>query len=145
MKLITLSAYFYSEYAACTEILTKPTRPYACLEVNIDGVRFAIPFRHHIVHKWAFITYGQSGLDYSKAIVLSDRRFVGQHSPIIEQVEFNALKGKEKLITNGMRQFLKAYRNAVNYPANPHYNFIRSCSSLQYFHKELHIEVRSGY
>lgn len=137
MKLITLSPQFYKEYAGCTEILTKQSRPYACLSIMIDGVCFAIPFRHHISHKWAFITYGECGLDYSKAVVISDDRFIGAITPRIEQSEFNAIKGKEQLIANGMRKFLTAYKNAVKYADNPHYQFIRSCSSLQYFHEEL--------
>ncbi len=139
MKLITLSPYFYNKYRNCSEILIKPTRPYACLAVRIDGVLFAIPFRHHIAHKWAFITYGDAGLDYSKAVVVADERFIGNMKPQIEQREFEALKGKEPLITNGMRKYLAAYRKAVTYPDNRHYNAIRSCSSLQYFHEELHI------
>ncbi len=139
MKLITLSPYFYSKYSNCSEILTKPTRPYVCLAIRIDGVTFAIPFRHHILHKWAYITYGQAGLDYSKAVVISDRQFIGSSSPQIEQREFNALKGKEALISNGMKKYLTVYKKAVKYPNNHHYDFIRSCSSLQYFHSELHI------
>lgn len=139
MKLITLSALFYRTYANCPEILTKQTRPYACLEIMVDGIRFAVPFRHHIAHKWAFITYGQCGLDYSKAVVLSDDRFIGDTSPIIDQIEFDALKGKEPRIASGMKKYLAAYRKAVQYPANVHYQNIRRCSSLQYFHQELSI------
>lgn len=107
--------------------------------MRIDGVPFAIPFRHHIPHKWAFITYREAGLDYTKAVVLSNGRFVGRHTPEIEQIEFEALKGKEALITNGMRKYLVAYKKAVKYSNNRHYDNIRSCSSLQYFHKELRI------
>lgn len=139
MRLITLSTFFYSTYFGCSEILEKETRPYVCLEVEIDGVLFAIPFRHHISHRWAYFTGEDCGIDYSKAIVISDSRFIGPFSPQIDQAEFNAIKGKDTLIQNGMRKFLKAYRNAVKYPENPHYRLIRKCSSLQYFHKELHI------
>lgn len=139
MELITLSPYFYQKYAGCTEILTKQTRPYACLSVMIDGVRFAIPFRHHISHKWAYMTYGDCGLDYSKAVVVTDDRYIGAILPRIEQMEYNLIKGKETLIANGMRKFLLAYKKAVRYQDNPHYQLIRRCSALQYFHEELHI------
>lgn len=139
MKLITLSPYFYQKYAGCAEILTKQTRPYACLSVMIDGVQFAIPFRHHISHKWAFMTYGACGLDYSKAIVVTDDRYIGNVSPRIEQAEYNLIKGKEALIANGMRRFIKAYKKAVEYQDNPHYQLLRKCSALQYFHEELQI------
>lgn len=90
MKLIVLSPYFYGKYSNCPEILIKPTRPYVCLEVKIDGVPIAIPFRHHIPHKWAFITYGEAGLDYTKAVVIADKRFIGNTEPQIEQREFEA-------------------------------------------------------
>lgn len=139
MELITLSPLFYDLYAGCKEILTKPTRPYVCLTVEIDGVIFAIPFRHHISHKWAFFTVDKAGLDYSKAVVIADWRFVNPLSPTIEQAEFNRLKGKDALITNGMRKYLAAYRKAVRYPDNRHYDRIRACSALQYFHRELRI------
>lgn len=139
MKIITLSSYFYSKYAQCREILTKPTRPYVCLSVMVDGIPFAIPFRHHISHKWAFITYREAGLDYSKAVVIADHRYIGAHKPEIEQREFEALKGKEALITSGMRKYLAAYKKAIRYPNNMHYRAIRTCSSLRYFHEELHI------
>lgn len=107
----------------------------------IDGVKFAIPFRHHIAHKWAYITYDQCGIDYSKAVVISDERFISSARPIIEQIEFNALKGKDALIESGMRRYLDVYRKAVRYPKNIHYQSIRRCSSLQYFHSELQIRV----
>ena len=56
MKLILLSSLFYKDYANCPEILQKPTRPYTCLTVRIDGLTFAIPFRHHIPHNSDFDT-----------------------------------------------------------------------------------------
>lgn len=139
MKLITLSQFFYGKYGNYPEILTKLSRPYVCLAVKIDGIPFAIPFRHHIPHKWAFITYGEAGLDYTKAVVLSDVRFIGNDTPKIEQIEFEALKGKDALVENGMRKYLAVYKKAVKYSNNRHYDAIRSCSSLQYFHKELRI------
>lgn len=36
----------------------------------------AIPFRHHIAHKYAFRTYGDCGLDYTKAVVIADERYI---------------------------------------------------------------------
>lgn len=139
MKLITLSDYFYRKYGNCAEILTKPTRPYVCLSVMVDGIPFAIPFRHHISHKWAFLTYGEAGLDYTKAVVIFDRRLIGTRTPEIEQREFEMLKGKDALIANGMRKYFSAYRKAIKYPNNRHYDAIRSCSALQYFHEELQL------
>lgn len=139
MKLIRLSDDFYNKYSGCTEILQKKSRPYVCLMVYIDGVRFAIPFRHHIAHEHCFITYNDCGIDYTKAIVISDPSFVSNSVPQIEQKEFNALKGKDKIVENGMRKYLALYKKALQYPNNPHYSKIRNFSSLKYFHKELKI------
>ena len=140
MRLIKLNDEFYRTYGSCSEILQKKARPYACLEVCIDGVTFAIPFRHHIKHKHAFITYGECGLDYTKAVVLTSGKFVSSDSVQIDQIEFNAIKGKERRIHKGMSDYLLLYKKAIQYRANRHYENIRRCSSLQYFHAELHIK-----
>ena len=137
MRLIRLSDAFYDRYECCDEILKKRSRPYACLLVKIDNVTFAIPFRHHIAHDHSFITYDDCGLDYTKAVVLSDPSFVSDSVPQIEQREFNALKGKGRLIANGMRKYLALYKKALRYPDNYHYTKIRQFSSLQYFHEDL--------
>lgn len=140
MRLIKLNDNFYSNYRNCTEILQKRARPYACLAIKVDGVIFAIPFRHHIKHDHAFITYGECGLDYTKAVVLSSFKYVSDESVQIEQIEFNAIKGKEQRIHKGMKDYVKLYRKAVQYSSNKHYDNIRKCSSLQYFHEELGIK-----
>lgn len=139
MNLVLLSPAFYSAYAGCPEILTKPARPYVCLAVTIDGVRFAIPIRHHIPHQWAFFTIDRRGLDYTKAVVLSRPEYIGSTGAWIEQAEFDLLKKKERMIINGMRHYLQAYKKALRYPDNPHYENIRSRSALQYFHRELRL------
>lgn len=139
MKLILLSAAFYAEYSGCPEILQKQTRPYVCLEIEIDGITFAIPFRHSITHKWAFFTQNNCGLDYTKAIVLSEQRFIGSQNARVDQAEFNRIKGKEHIIASGMRRFLNTYRKALRYPENPHYKNILTNTALQYFHGELGI------
>lgn len=65
--------------------------------------------------------------------------FVGSESVSIEQREFDALKGKEHRIVSGMRKYLAVYKKSVQYADNPRYERIRSCSTLQYFHKELRL------
>lgn len=135
MRFIFLSNKFYNDFSACREILQKRTRPYLCLTVEIDGVRFAIPLRHRVTHKYCFHTIGDAALDYTKAVVI---RSAGDISPImvqIDQATYNILKTKEQKIENGFRNYLKLYKKALSYPNNPHYSFIRTCSALQYFIK----------
>ena len=133
VHIVHLSDSFYNTYGAFPEILKKRNRPYACLAIRIDGVTYAIPFRHHITHKHAFLTGDDKGLDYTKAIIIKDRSFIGLIGVQVDQTEFNALKGKEGRIAAGMRSFVNTYRKALRYPNNPHYSFIRNCSALQYF------------
>lgn len=133
MKLIFLSDKFYDRHKNCKEILQKPERPYACLGVRIDRLLFAVPFRHHISHKYAFIIDGESGLDYTKAVMIRDQSDISDRQPWIDQKSFNAVKGKEANIKKGMENYLKLYRKARKYKDNPHYRFILQCSALSHF------------
>lgn len=137
MRLIMLSDKFYKEYCNCAEVLQKQTRPYVCLEIKIRGTTFAIPFRHHIKHKYAFITYGECGLDYTKAVVIDDRQHIADVSPQVDQNEFNAIKGKESKIHKGLSNYIKLYKKALQYKDSSHYANIIRYSSLQYFEKFL--------
>ena len=137
MTLIHLSDHFYDTFASATEILHKRSRPYACLAIRIDGIVYAIPFRHRITHKYAFFTGNRMGLDFTKAVVVRDSSFIGNTNVQIEQAEFNAIKGQERRIAAGMRNFITVYKKALRYPENKHYDFIRRCSSLQYFSEHI--------
>ena len=137
MRLVYLSSRFYAQYAACPEILQKPTRPYACLSVQVEGQTFAIPFRHHIAHKHAFFTYGDCGLDYTKAVLILDESYLDSARPQIEQREFNALKGQDARILREFSRYLKLYRKALQNRSNPHYSNIIRYSALQYFEQYL--------
>lgn len=137
MKLIILSDMFYDKYANCQEILKKRNRPYVCLAIKINGTTYAIPMRHHISHKYCFRTGDESGLDYTKAVVITDITDVQKFNAKIDQGEFSRIKGKEQAIVKGMEDFIKIYKKAIAYPCNSNYAFIRSCSTLQYFEKYL--------
>ncbi len=133
MRLIYLSPKFYQQYAACREIMKKPSRPYACLFVEVEALTFAIPFRYHIPHKYAFFTYNDCGLDYTKAVLVPDESYIGVGRPQVEQREFNALKGQDARILREFSRYLKLYRKAALNRTNPHYSGIIQYSALQYF------------
>ena len=86
MQLKILSEKFYDEYKNFNEILKKENRPYACLTIELDGLLFAIPFRHHIRHPYAFHTLGEAGLDYTKAVIITDSIFLSNDKPYIESM-----------------------------------------------------------
>lgn len=136
MRLILLSDKFYKLYGNYPEIMKKRNRPYVCLEIYIDGMRFAVPFRHHISHRYAFFTGEGMGLDYSKAVVLTEPGMISPELPHIDQAEYDAIKGRDTLIENGMRKYYKLVRNALKYPNSQRYTGILQCSALKYFMQE---------
>lgn len=135
MRLIILSSEFYDLYREKPEILDKDNRPYVCLTVKINGQTFAIPLRHHMRHQYGFSTIGESGLDYSKAVVIESETFIAPDEPRIETKEWNIIKRNENKIFSGFRKYLHQYLRALKSPDSKRSDFIKY-SSLQYF--EIH-------
>ncbi len=133
MKMILLSKTFYSKYGNCPEIMKKESRPYACFTVRIDDILFAIPIRHHINHEYAFMTIGDQGLDYTKAIVIEDLSYISPTPAIIDTSEWNIIKKNENKIFYGFRKYYRQYRKAMKHPDNPRSKKITKYSTLQYF------------
>lgn len=137
MKIKILSKKFYNTYSDCSEILKKETRPYACLTIEIDGVLFAIPFRHHIKHTYSFHTIGEAGLDYTKAVIISDDDYLTDENPTIESKEFAIIKKNEQKIKYGLKKYVNQYKRAMKHRDNPRSKNILQYSSLQYFENYL--------
>lgn len=133
MRLIRLSKSFYDAYNECGEILHKPSRPYVCVTLKVDGTLFAVPLRHHITHKYSFITYDECGLDYSKAVVITDNSYISKDKPQVEQKEYNIIKTNEHKIKSELSQYIKIYKKARKFNTTPHYKYILKCTSLKYF------------
>lgn len=137
MRLVILSDNFYADHANCVEILQKRDRPYACLAMTIDGVQFAIPFRHHIAHPYAFITYGTCGLDFTKAVVICSTEDISGDSPTVDRKEWDIVRRFENKIFYGFRSYIRQYRRAKSHPDNPRSEAILKYSTLQYFEEYL--------
>lgn len=140
MRLVYLSDSFFARYGCFPEILQKRDRPYACLEIEIDGLLFAVPFRHHIRHRHAFFTVGEAGIDYTKAVVIEKPDYISADHATINSAEWSRIKGRESVIVNGMRRYYRLYLNAAAHHENPAYESIRRCSALQYFPSVSHKE-----
>ena len=123
MQIVFLSEKFYKEHRTHKEILPKKHRPY--LIVSVDDVRYGIPFRHHIRHKNSFITSGEAGLDYAKAVVLTDDRYIGS-SARINTIDHSRVMVNFHKIRLGFVKFLKEYRRSRR---EPRFSFC----ALQYF------------
>ena len=150
-EIYTLSDVFYDTYSKeqYPEILNKEDRPYSCLLIEtVWNFFICIPFRTDIRHRQAYkfkntkrSGFHQSGLDYSKIIIIKDSRYLGEKA-IIDQDEFNETRKNIKFIVDDAMMYLNTYINHKNgtdtlVPAM--YDRMYKFSTLQYFDKELGI------
>jgi protein AbiQ len=148
MEFHRLSTAFYAQFGHFEEILTKETRPYYVLILELDGLTYAVPLRSHITHSYCFIadnSTGQNrGLDFSKAVVIIDSAQYIDPSPItIRQHEYNVYKQREYLIKKQFSSYVALYKKQVRRrlknPALPVSALCRY-SSLKYFDRELGLD-----
>lgn len=144
MKFNFLTDEFYKKYKDCEQIEKKENRPYACVTVvKYDGKTFAIPIRSNIKHEYAVFTNKEKtkGLDISKAVVIDDSFINKKFTAYISKEEYQYFLGKEKFVLDKLKKYLKAYNKALEKPEiSKNANLIKH-SALQYFHKELNIEL----
>ncbi|MCL2801683.1 MAG: hypothetical protein FWD28_08005 [Treponema sp.] len=145
MEFRRLSAAFYAQFINCEEILTKEERPYYVLVLELDGLMYAIPLRSHITHPYCYISNSineqKSGLDYSKAVIISDLAKHTDPAPVtIRQNEYNVLKQQEFLIKKKFSSYVKSYKKEIRRRQKVQTLPVSSLcrySTLKYFHKEL--------
>ena len=135
MDIITLSTDFYMRFSDCKEILQKGNRPYLMVLISIDDVTFAVPFRSHIRHNFAYWTDKENrcGLDFTKAVVILSENDISAHNVQIRQNEFNAIKGKEYFITQKFTTFIRQYKKAYSRTDIERNKMLIDISALQYF------------
>ena len=145
MKFHRLNAAFYTQFGHCEEILTKEERPYYVLILEIYELTFAIPLRSNISHPFCYVadnsTGNKCGLDYSKAVIITDpQKYIDPAAITIRQHEYNVLKQKEYLIKKQFSSFVKSYKKEIQRrKKNPMLPVSLLCrySTLKYFHNEL--------
>lgn len=141
-RFIFLSEDFYQAYpsAQYPEMEQKKTRPYIQVFVEIDEIKFAIPLRSDIHHPHVLWTDKKNhcGVDFSKAVVIADKRYVdGEREPHLRQNEFNALRGKDFKIKQKMKKYIEQYKKAKEKPEDPINKILLEYSTLQYFEEYL--------
>lgn len=141
MQLKILSEKFYNTYINCDEILKKKDRPYACMTIELDGLLFAVPFRHHIRHPHSFHTIGEAGLDYSKSVIITDALLLSDDTPTIESKEFAIIKKNEQKIRYGLAKYVRQYKRAMKHRDNPRSENILKYSTLKYFEEYFDCDV----
>lgn len=78
------------------------------------------------------------GVDFSKAVVISDERYIGKiHEPHLSQNEFDALRGKAFKIKQKMQKYIDKYKQAKMEPEKSVNKLLLRYSTLQYFEEYL--------
>ncbi len=144
-----LSAEFYNKYNCndYPEIENKDNRPYMVVLIKIGNNTFAIPFRTNVPHgncykfkKSTRPTNTVTGLDYTKAVIVNDSKYIGVAARI-NDMEYTELSENSAFIITQFKKFVSdyiAYANGKkNYYAVKKFQF----TTLKYFHKELGINV----
>jgi len=132
------------------ELMHKRGRPYNCLLIDLHlDYYICIPFRSAITHKNAYMFKNslrsqqtKSGLDYSKAVILTDGHYFDTVAAVIDQDEYNEAITNMSRIVNEITEYVDDYISHVKGIKILHqrefqrrYRF----STLSYFHKQLGI------
>lgn len=145
-----LTSDFYIECENLIETIDKDGdkgRGYGVLLVLVQNYKFAIPLRSrmHIGHKDGFTTKihkpegkdVRHGLDYSKAIIITDEKFISTSLFFLkEKSDYVKINKAENKIINDFEKYILKYIMAVKKNDK---NVLRRYrfSTLQNYHKEL--------
>ena len=141
VELRKLSEEFYKDYphSIFPEIESKLGRPYVVLLVKINEIKFAIPLRTNIRHNYCYKfktsnreTNSATGIDYSKAVVISKDSYLGEETDINDK-EYLELQEKTFFIISKFKKYIETY---VDYKKNGGNEYIARryrFSTLQYF------------
>ena len=142
-----LSEEFYKKYNTTDypEIENKENRPYMVMLIKIDENIFAVPFRTNVKHNncYKFRTSSRptntiTGLDYSKAVVVNDDKYIGDPARI-NDMEYTELDANYHIIIKQFTSFVKGYVKLINGTLNEYRRKNYQYTTLKYFHNELGI------
>lgn len=152
-KLNYLSADFYNKYnsADYPEIENKANRPYMVMLIQIENNTFAIPFRTNVKHNNCYKfknssrqTNSTTGLDYTKAVVVNDNRYIGEAARV-NDMEYIELDTNYHIIIKQFTSFVKGYIKFVNGTLNEYQAKNYKYTTLKYFENELlHTSVKQN-
>ena len=157
-QVLNLTEKFYRDYPETEyrEILRKGKRPYNCLLIQSSyGYFICIPYRSHINHRFAYkfkwslrSKQMDSGLDYSKIVIITDKDYVGETDAIVDQDEFNETRDNIEHIKRDAQKYINDYVEHEKESSGKYDSIefarIYRYSTLKYFHKELGIDSRAA-
>ena len=141
-----LSKDFYNVYPKdiYPELECKETRPFLVLLVNINELKFAIPFRSNITHNFCYkfensnrVSKSSTALDFSKSIIVKEDMYLDNYA-FIDQEEYKELNSKIYFIISKFKKFILTYvKIEENYDKNSYkYKLLNYCT-LQYFYEDI--------
>lgn len=150
MDIRKLESLFYEENVHLKEVLDKTgnvwvgdkTRGYGIAVITLNGLTFGIPLRSNIPHKFHFLTKKNhqqkttKGLDYSKAVLLSNPAYISTVPFNIPSDEFSLIQSYSRQIQSEFEVYVMKYIEAVS---SADQNKLRNYkfSTLQNYHQEL--------
>ena len=139
LKTVFLTQDFYKDYAHGSEIGKKETRPFVRIQIQINGILWAIPLRSHITHDNVIWTDkdNECGIDLSKAVVIEKpKQYISNIKPHIRPEEFKVIKKLDEYwVAKKFQQYIKDYKKAKKSPAITRNKELLKYSTLQYFEK----------
>ncbi len=147
-----LTKDFYDEFDSINypEILRKIDRPYLAMIVQIGKNAFAIPFRTQLDHNWGYQfprttrkSKTKTGLDFSKAVIVNDKRFIGDVTDI-DRLEYTDLDANYHIIIKRFITYLNGYKRYATNKPNTYDAKKYKYTTLKYFHKELGLTVEEN-
>lgn len=153
-----LTTDFYNENTHLLEVLDKNKetgkiedkgRGYGVFIVPAFGHNFAIPLRSGMTHKMNFTTKTsknfkkqtiRKGLDYTKALIINEERYLSQRSFRIPSDEFKKINNSQIKIISDFEKFVNHYVTAFS---KNDQNILKAYtySTLQNYHAELGLLV----
>lgn len=124
-EIYNLSAQFFADYPhnQYPEIAMKVGRPYSCLLIEyFDDLLICIPFRSHVRHPHAYhfrtsarAKKSQSGLDYTKAILIQKNDYLDTTTPaVVDQDEYKEAMVNLPRIVQEVFDYITDYKDDLN-------------------------------
>jgi len=148
MEIRKLDHSFYTENTHLVQTLDK-TRGYGIVIISLrGGLKFGIPLRSNLPNAACFVTKTEvirdqqqkKGLDYSKAVLITDDTYVSDAIFMIPADEKDAISKKSQEIADDFEKYVEKYIHAVK---NSHRYTLGSreyrFTTLQNYHDELGI------
>lgn len=143
-QLIKLTSDFFTDHAHLKEIEKKTDRPYNMYHFQVYGHDILIPFRSYINHPHAVWTDKKSkcGLDLSKAVILTDVKYLDSRNKVVlRKHEYIKYIKKKHTIEDSFIKYVSDYEDALKSPGDKVKAQLVQFSTLQNYHEELNINV----